>query len=141
MIEEQQWVHSIKYDVLSFDKHEDYMDKLFEFIKRKLKESSNHELTLNTLFEGPDGATLEYKSFRNIFESQHTGIGFLNDSILNRILKREDSFFPYFINKKIITDKIYIVSIYKALILMDEKNFNEFNSNENMFGYFNCSIL
>lgn len=140
MIEEQQCVHSIKYDVLSFDKHEDYMDKLFEFIKRKLEKSPNHELTLNTLFERPDGATLEYKSFRNIFESQHTGISFLDNNILNKIQKREDSFFPYFINKKIITDKIFIVSICKALILMDEKNFNEFSSNKNTFGYFNYSI-
>ena len=137
MIEEQQWVHSIKYDVLSFDKHDDYMDKLFEFIKRKLEKSSDHTLTLNTLFEKPDGTELEYKSFRNIIEAQYSGIAFLNEVVFNKIQKREDSFFPYYINKKIVTNKIFIISIYKALILMDEKNFNEFNSNENMFGYFN----
>lgn len=137
MIEEQQWVHSIKCDVLSFDKHEDYVDKLFEFIKRKLKESPNSELILSTLFEKSDDSELEYKSFRNIIEAQYSGVAFLNESILNKIQKREDSFFPYYINKKIATDKIFIVSIYKALILMDEKNFNEFSSNENIFGYFN----
>ena len=137
MIEEQQWVHSIKYDVLSFDKHEDYVDKLFEFIKRKLEKSPDHTLTLNTLFEKPVDDILEYKSFRNIIEAQYSGVAFLNETIFNKMQKREDSFFPYYINKTIVTDKIFIVSICKAMILMDEKNFNEFSSNENMFGYFN----
>ena len=80
---------------------------------------------------------LEYKSFRNIIEAQYSGVAFLNETIFNKMQKREDSFFPYYINKTIVTDKIFIVSICKAMILMDEKNFNEFSSNENMFDYFN----
>lgn len=135
-MEEKQYSQTILYDVLYFDKHEDYKSRLIKFITDKLNKVSSHELMLSTLFETPKNSEKDFKSFRNIMEAQHSGVSFINDHILYTMFSHPDNFFSYYIDKIISTDKIFIVSFWKAIILMDEQNFNDFKSEDNKDKYF-----
>lgn len=132
----------IDFEVLHFDKTDDYRPKLIEFLLNRLNhiktEYGERELTFNTLYESPlpneNGYVREYKSFRNIFEAQHSASTFMNDANLNPkashpIWQSNDNFIDYHIcntPNNNVYGNVYIVAIWKAIIIMDEKNYNEF---------------
>ena len=126
------------FEVLHFDKNDDYRPKMIEFLLNRLNHintaSSPRELTFNTLYESPspneNGYVGEYKSFRNIFEAQHSASTFMIEANINpkssrSIWNSNDNFIDYNIHN-IPTNDVYIVAIWKAIIIMDEKNYNEF---------------
>lgn len=129
---------AVDFEVLHFNKNDEYRPKLIEFLLNRLNHIntaySERELKINTLYEPPlpneNGYVREFKSFRNIFEAQHSASTFMHDTDINPkashpIWQSNDNFFDYHI-RNIPTAEVYIVAIWKAIIIMDEKNYNEF---------------
>jgi len=126
-------------EVLHFNKKDDdYRSQLIVFLVDRLNHITNtygeHELTFNTLFESPppteNGYVRDYKSFRNIFEAQHSASTFMDASRINPeashpIWESNDNFIDYNI-RNVPTDDVYIVAVWKAIIVMDKKNYDEF---------------
>ena len=123
----------IDLEVLHFNKNDEYRPKLIEFLVNRLNHIdttyAERELTFNTLFESPppneSGYVRDYKSFRNIFEAQHSASTFMDFARINSIRELNDNFIDYNI-RNVPTAEVYIVAIWKAIIVMDEKNYNEF---------------
>ena len=125
-------------EVLHFNKNDNYRPKLVEFLLNRLKHINTaygeRELAFNVLYESPQPNEYryvrEFKTFRNVFEAQHSASTFMNDTNINpevphSIWESNDNFIDYNIHN-VLSYVVYIVAIWKAIIIMDEKNFNEF---------------